>query len=62
MNKIKVEVVEGQAFGFIDAPDEAVTKDKPKRALIIILGIIMGVILGSIGGLVAHAVRKSGPK
>lgn len=62
LNKIKVEVVEGQAFGFIDAPDEAVTKDKPKRALIIILGIIMGVILGSIGGLVAHAVRKSGPK
>ena len=62
LNKIKVEVVEGQAFGFIDAPDEAVTKDKPKRALIIILGIIMGVILGSIGVLVAHVIRKSGPK
>ena len=30
--------------------------------VIIILGIIMGVILGSIGVLVAHVIRKSGPK
>ena len=45
LNEIKISSVTGRAFGFIDMPDEPVTKDKPKRVLILVLGVIFGLII-----------------
>ncbi len=45
LNEIKISSVKGQAFGFIDMPDEPVTKDKPKRVLILVLGVVFGLII-----------------
>lgn len=45
LNKIKIETVAGQVFSFIDAPDEPVTKDKPMRIIIILLGVMFGCVL-----------------
>ncbi len=47
LNEIKNSSVTGQAFGFIDMPDEPVTKDKPKRVLILIGGALLG-LFGSV--------------
>ncbi len=58
LNEIKVSSVTGQSFGFIDMPDEPVTKDKPKRALILALGTMLGVILGIISVLIVHALQR----
>lgn len=58
LNKIKIETVAGQLFSFIDVPDEPATKDKPKRALILVLGTILGAILGCMIALMIHAFRK----
>jgi len=49
LNEIKNSSVTGQAFGFIDMPDEPVTKDKPKRILILILGCFFGFVIGCFG-------------
>jgi len=59
LNEIKISSVKGQVFGFLDMPDEPVTKDKPKRALILVLGAMLGIIVGIIGVLIASALRKS---
>lgn len=58
LNGIKISSVTGQVFGFVDMPDEPVTKDKPKRALILVLGAILGAILGCMIALMLHAFRK----
>ncbi|WP_320150898.1 Wzz/FepE/Etk N-terminal domain-containing protein [uncultured Tolumonas sp.] len=47
LNEIKNSSVTGQAFCFIDMPDEPVTKDKPKRVLILIGGALLG-LFGSV--------------
>lgn len=36
-----------QAFSYLKSPAEPVTKDKPKRALILVLGVLLGAILGA---------------
>ncbi|WP_347254293.1 LPS O-antigen chain length determinant protein WzzB [Leminorella grimontii] len=36
-----------QAFSYLKSPAEPVTKDKPKRALILVLGALLGGILGA---------------
>ena len=58
LNKIKVEAVTGQVFGFIDMPDEPVTKDKPKIAIILALGIILGLMMGCLGVLISQVFIK----
>lgn len=52
LNGIKISSVTGQVFGFVDMPDEPVTKDKPKRVFILAVGFFLGVILGCIGVLI----------
>ena len=46
LNEIKISSVTGRAFGFRDMPDEPVTKDKPKKALILIIGLLLGMVFG----------------
>ena len=58
LNKIKVEAVAGQVFGFIDMPDEPVTKDKPKRVLILVLGVIVGLVFGALYALMLLFIHK----
>lgn len=59
LNEIKNSSVTGQAFGFVDMPDEPVTKDKPKRVFILAVGFFLGVILGCIGVLILRNYQIS---
>ncbi len=47
LNEIKFNSIKGNVFTFIDTPDEPVTKDKPKRMLILVLGLFLGMMLGA---------------
>nr|WP_321239571.1 Wzz/FepE/Etk N-terminal domain-containing protein [uncultured Tolumonas sp.] len=58
LNEIKISSATGNAFGFIDMPDEPVTKDKPKKALILILGLVLGFIFGCCNFLFFNAFIK----
>lgn len=58
LNKIKIGTETGQVFGFIDMPDEPVTKDKPMRVLILVLGVIIGLIISVLYVLVGFIFIK----
>ncbi len=60
LNKIKIKIGTGtdQIFSFIDMPDEPVTKDKPMRALILVLGVIIGLIISVLYVLVGFIFIK----
>ncbi len=49
LNDIKITSVSGNVFSYIDIPDEPVIKDKPKKALLIIMGFFVGLILSVFG-------------
>lgn len=60
LNEIKVNsIVSGQVFCFVDMPDEPVTKDKPKKALILILGLMFGFVCGCISVFVFGSFQKN---
>ena len=46
LNEIKFSSATGKAFGFVDMPDEPVTKDKPKSIVIIVFSFLLGMMLG----------------
>ena len=46
LNTINITSTNGKSFTYVDEPSEPVTKDKPKKALILMLGIILGFMLG----------------
>jgi chain length determinant protein (polysaccharide antigen chain regulator) len=58
LNEIKFSSVTGNVFSFIDMPDEPVTKDKPQKALILILGLLLGFLCGCISVLVSYVLKK----
>lgn len=40
-------------------PDEPVTKDKPKKSLILVLGLILGFMLGCFGALINQKFKNN---
>jgi chain length determinant protein (polysaccharide antigen chain regulator) len=50
--------VDIKSYRYLQAPSEPLTKDKPKRALILVLGAILGAILGCMIALMMHVFRK----
>ncbi|SUB83286.1 Polysaccharide antigen chain regulator [Pragia fontium] len=47
LNKFKVDGNTAQAFSYLKNPMAPITKDKPKRAIILVLGALLGVIVGA---------------
>ena len=47
-----------KSYRYLMSPREPVTKDKPKRALILVLGTVLGSMLGVMIALVLHALRR----
>lgn len=47
LEEFKIDDKNAQAFSYLKTPSEPVTRDKPKKALILILGMLVGGILGS---------------
>lgn len=46
------------AFSYLNSPSESVTKDKPKKTLILVLGVLLGGILGSIIAFSINAIQQ----
>ena len=46
LNVLKMTSVEDKVFSYIDEPSEPVIKDKPKKALILALGLLLGTLFG----------------
>ncbi len=46
LEQTKLSIRDAISYSLVDKPSEPLTKDKPKRALIIILGFLLGVVLG----------------
>lgn len=59
LKKLPEFKVDIKSYRYLQAPSEPLTKDKPKRALILVLGAILGMILGCIGALVIQSLRKT---
>lgn len=49
-------------FYYLDQPEQPLTRDKPKRALIVVLGALLGVMLGVTMVLVRFAFRREEKK
>ncbi|MDY4279991.1 MAG: Wzz/FepE/Etk N-terminal domain-containing protein [[Pasteurella] mairii] len=54
----KTKEAKAQAFSYQASPDYPVVKDKPKKAIILILGMLLGVVLSSFFILVLNLFRK----
>lgn len=57
LSAIKMTSIAGKTFSYIDEPSDPV-KTKPKKILIVILGLIVGVMFGCVSVLVLLAFRK----
>jgi len=58
LNTIKIENIAGQAFSYVDKPNEPVMKDKPQRLLILVLGLVFGLIFSTCLIMVKHIFVK----
>lgn len=61
MDRLKHVSLEGatfRPFSYLDAPDEPLTRDKPKRPLIVVLATLFGGMLGVGIVLIRHAFRR----
>ena len=54
LKKLPEFKVDIKSYRYLQAPSEPLTKDKPKRALIIIVSMLMGTLLGCIVALLAN--------
>lgn len=62
LKRISLEGLSFRPFSYLDAPDEPLTRDKPKRPLIVVLATLLGGMLGVGIVLVRHAFRKHEPE
>ena len=62
LKKLPEFKVDIKSYRYLQAPSEPLTKDKPKRALILVLGAILGMILGCITVLIIQSLRKTNVK
>ncbi|MEA9417331.1 Wzz/FepE/Etk N-terminal domain-containing protein [Aeromonas caviae] len=58
LKRISLEGVSFRPFSYLDAPDEPLSRDKPKRPLIVVLATLLGGMLGVGIVLVRHAFRR----
>lgn len=61
LKALDLKNVSFESFYTIDSPEEPVSRDKPKRSLIVVLATALGSILGVGIVLVHHALRKREP-
>lgn len=62
LKRISLEGLGFRPFSYLDAPDEPLTRDKPKRPLVVVLATLLGGMLGVGIVLVRHAFRKHEPE
>lgn len=58
LKRISLEGITFRPFSYLDAPDEPLSRDKPKRPLIVVLATLLGGMLGVGIVLVRHAFRR----
>ncbi|UQV21870.1 LPS O-antigen chain length determinant protein WzzB [Vibrio sp. J383] len=59
LNNLKIDrTVDFQTFRYLENVEQPITRDKPKRALIVVLGTLLGGILGVAIVLIRFAFRK----
>ena len=58
LKQISLEGISFRPFSYLDAPDEPMSRDKPKRPLIVVLATLLGGMLGVGIVLVRHAFRR----
>ncbi|WP_309266429.1 LPS O-antigen chain length determinant protein WzzB [Aeromonas salmonicida] len=56
--RISLEGLSFRPFSYLDAPDEPLARDKPKRPLVVVLATLLGGMLGVGIVLVRHAFRR----
>ncbi|WP_043759350.1 LPS O-antigen chain length determinant protein WzzB [Aeromonas taiwanensis] len=62
LQAIKLEVPPFQSFVYLASPSEPLSRDKPKRPLVVVLATLLGGMLGVGIVLVRHAFRKHEPE
>ena len=58
LKRISLEGLSFRPFSYLDAPDEPLTRNKPKRPLVVVLATLLGGMLGVGIVLVRHAFRR----
>ncbi|MCY9835633.1 LPS O-antigen chain length determinant protein WzzB [Aeromonas media] len=58
LQAIKIEALPFQSFAYLASPSEPLSRDKPKRPLIVVLATLLGGMLGVGIVLVRHAFRR----
>lgn len=58
LKSISLEGIAFRPFSYLDAPDEPLSRDKPKRPLVVVLATLLGGMLGVGVVLVRHAFRR----
>ncbi|HHQ4574528.1 TPA: LPS O-antigen chain length determinant protein WzzB [Aeromonas hydrophila] len=58
LKKVKFDDISFRPFSYLEAPEEPLSRDKPKRPLIVVLATLLGGMLGVGIVLVRHAFRR----
>lgn len=58
LKALKLDDLHFQPFIYLDAPEEPLTRDKPKRPLVVVLATLLGGMLGIGIALIQHAFRR----
>ncbi|MCC0183398.1 hypothetical protein LEO76_18115 [Aeromonas hydrophila] len=58
LKRVSLEGISFRPFSYLDAPEEPLSRDKPKRPLIVVLATLLGGMLGVGIVLVRHAFRR----
>ena len=58
LKAMKIDGVSFRPFSYLDAPEEPLSRDKPKRPLIVVLATLLGGMLGVAIVLIRHAFRR----
>ncbi|HAT6342994.1 TPA: hypothetical protein JAJ28_000676 [Aeromonas hydrophila] len=58
LKRVSLEGISFRPFSYLDAPEEPLSRDKPKRTLVVVLATLLGGMLGVGVVLVQHAFRR----
>ncbi|HEB4995568.1 TPA: hypothetical protein R0E73_004508 [Aeromonas hydrophila subsp. hydrophila] len=58
LKRVSLEGISFRPFSYLDAPEEPLSRDKPKRPLVVVLATLLGGMLGVGVVLVRHAFRR----
>lgn len=59
LKKLPEFKVDIKSYRYLQAPNEPLTKDRPKRVLLLAVGFFLGIMLGCIGSLIFCNYRTS---